>query len=967
MRVRACFIIVVLLALSAPSPPALATTPPTGFEEQVLTSGTLGGPTAVAFAPDGRKFVAQKSGLVRVVLANGTVRSTALLDLRAKVNSYSDRGLLGIATDKDFTVNGYLYLLYVYELLPATPDTDAPMVSRLTRVTVKADNTVENPSDPETVILGKDVSAPCPMPDNTRDCIPADYKWHVIGTVRVDPVDGTLWLGNGDTHAPVVDSQSYRPYDEHSLAGKIIHIDQEGRGLPNHPFCPEDTDLTHTCTKIYAKGFRNPFRFTLRPGKGPVVGDVGNAHQEELDLVRPGQNYGWPCYEGTIRTPMYDQEARCKQEYAKEGTAEAAAAPAWSYPRGSGAAIVAGPMYTGTQYPHEYRGDIFVGDYVQRWIKRLDVDADDRVTGVTDFALDWPTGVDLQAMPDTGDLAYVDLGYGGGVAAVRRFVYTGSVNGPPAARVSATPTSGMAPLHVQFRGADSSDPDGDALTYDWAFGDGTPNSSDVNPSHTYATDGDYTATLTVSDGHGNRDSATIRMTVGNSAPTVTIVSPGNESLYRNGEAVVLEGSAADAEDGALADAGYQWEVRLHHATHVHEFSTPSGASANLVPTRDHDADSYYEIRLTVTDSGGLQTTKAINIRPQTSRLTLASSPPGAPIGYADQNDEPAPFTKVAAVGFIAPVAAAESFVRDGTTYEFAGWSDGGAAQHPITVPAVDTTLTATYSSVGSSSVTLHPEADAQVREASPTTNYATWRLRVDGGADPDVDSYLRFTIPSSDRSISRAVLRLYATSGTVNGPAVYTTGTDWTEAGITWANRPARTSDATDKKGVIAANSWVEFDVTALVRSFGTHNFVLATISSDGADFNSREAAADKPQLVVTLSDSAPPPPPPPPPPPADTTAPTAVTVTAKAATGPRVDLSWTAATDDVGVTRYEVHRRLRGGLSWTMIATRDTTVRSYTDSAVSPSTTYDYQVRAFDAAENSASSAVVSVKTRRS
>jgi len=143
------------LALLAAAP-AGATTLPAGFAEADLSTGSLNSPTGVAFAPDGRKFVTEKSGRVRVVAANGAVVSTPLLDIRAKVNAYSDRGLLGIATDKDFASNGYLYLLYVYELNPMIQDTDAPMVSRLTRVTVRADNTLVNPSSPETVILGKE-------------------------------------------------------------------------------------------------------------------------------------------------------------------------------------------------------------------------------------------------------------------------------------------------------------------------------------------------------------------------------------------------------------------------------------------------------------------------------------------------------------------------------------------------------------------------------------------------------------------------------------------------------------------------------------------------------------------------------------------------------------------------------------------------------------------------------------------
>ena len=950
---RAVLVVGLVLALHAS--PAAATTLPNGFVEESLTTGTLGSATAVAFAPDGRQFITEKSGRVRVVLANGTVQSTPLLDLRSKVNSASDRGLLGIAADKDFATNGYLYLLYVYELNPLSPDTDSPMVSRLTRITVRSDNTLENPSNPETVILGTDVSGPCPQPDNLRDCIPADYKWHVIGTVRSDPVDGTLWLGNGDTHAPLVDGTSYRPYDERSLAGKIIHIDRQGRGLPGHPFCPTDSDLTHNCTKVYAKGFRNPFRFTLRPGKGPIVGDVGNDHREELDLVKPGGNYGWPCYEGDIRTPLYDQETRCQQEYAKEGTADAATAPNWSYGQTSttGASIVAGPVYEGTRYPAEYRGDIFVGDYVQGWVKRLDIDSSERVTAVHDFGSEWGAGVDLQAQPGTGDITYVDLGWGDALpAAVRKFVYTGSVNAAPTARVSASPTSGQAPLSVSFTGSASSDPDGDPLTYQWTFGDGSTSAA-ADPTHTYSENGQYTSTLTVSDGNGQSDSESVTITVGNTAPTASITAPATESTFRAGQSVALQGAATDAEDASIPQSAYQWRVVLHHADHLHEFATPTGSATSFVPTTDHDADSYYEIRLTVTDSGGLQNTTVVNIRPQTSNLTLASSPPGAPIGYGGQADAPAPFTKVAAVGYLATISAAPSFVKDGVTYQFEGWSDGGAAQHAISVPAADTTLTATY--VAAPGVTLAPEADARVEEATATTNYGSSSfLRSDAGADPDVETYLRFAVPSGQGAVESARLRVFAYTGTANGPAAYTSSNSWSENAITWGTRPARTGTATDDKGTIGANTWVEYDVSSLITTAGTHSLVLAGTSSDGVDFRSKEASADRPLLVVTFAAGGG----------GDTTPPTAPALTATAPSSSQVDLSWTAATDDVGVAGYVVERRLSGGTSWATIATLAAAATAYADLSVSPSTAYEYRVTASDAAGNRTASNIVALTT---
>ncbi len=139
---------------------------------------------------------------------------------------------------------------------------------------------------------------------------------------------------------------------------------------------------------------------------------------------------------------------------------------------------------------------------------------------------------------------------------------------------------------------------------------------------------------------------------------------------------------------------------------------------------DHDADSYYEIRLTVTDSGGLKHTSSVDIRPETSNFTLASSPAGAPLDYIGAQSGAAPFTREAAVGYRTTVAAAESFVRDGVTYRFASWSDGGARQHEVTIPVADTTLTANYTAAGTggtvNTVAFTPEADTWVdSSASP--------------------------------------------------------------------------------------------------------------------------------------------------------------------------------------------------------------------------------------------------------
>jgi fibronectin type 3 domain-containing protein len=247
----------------------------------------------------------------------------------------------------------------------------------------------------------------------------------------------------------------------------------------------------------------------------------------------------------------------------------------------------------------------------------------------------------------------------------------------------------------------------------------------------------------------------------------------------------------------------------------------------------------------------------------------------------------------------------------------------------------------------SSNGTILPSADAMVQEASASTNFGTsTALRVDGGSDPDVQTYFRFPVSGLSGTVQSAKLRVYATSPTADGPAVYTTADTWGETSITWGNKTALVGSGVGKLGSIGSNAYAEFDVTSLISGNGTYDFVLAGTSTDGVDFQSREAA-NKPQLVITTTGSG------------DTQNPTDPTgLTATAVSLSRVDLAWTASTDDVGVTNYEIFRD--GSLLTTVGA-----VTSYSDTTVAPNTSYAYKVRAMDAATNrSGFSAVANATT---
>jgi chitodextrinase len=202
----------------------------------------------------------------------------------------------------------------------------------------------------------------------------------------------------------------------------------------------------------------------------------------------------------------------------------------------------------------------------------------------------------------------------------------------------------------------------------------------------------------------------------------------------------------------------------------------------------------------------------------------------------------------AMVGTVGAVTAyPDTTVRAGTTYDYQvrAVDAAGNESGPSETRSVRTPVTVRFTAA----------ADARVEQANPASSHGTSpTLRTDGGADPDVETYLRFEVSGVTGPIASAKLRLRTGSDTADGPAVYRT--DWTglETTITWNNRPARTSAATDDKARIGSSTWIEYDVKPLVAGDGVHSFVLATGSSDGIDFRSREYSdvTRRPELVLT-------------------------------------------------------------------------------------------------------------------
>jgi glucose/arabinose dehydrogenase/chitodextrinase len=509
---------------------AAAATLPTGFVETLVTNG-LTNPTAMALAPDGRLFVSEQAGTLRVI-KNDTLLAAPFVTFA--VDSTGQRGLLGVALDPDFASNQFVYAYHT--------TSTAPTHNRIVRFTANGDVALAGSM---VVILDLDN---------------VNATSHNGGGLHFGP-DGKLYASSGENSNPA-NAQTLA-----NLFGKILRLNPDGTIPTDNPFFATATGLNRA---IWALGLRNPVTVAFQPGTGRVfihdVGDDGVSAWEEINDGVAGANYGWPQTEGP-----------------NPPGSPGVTYPIVSYAHNVGTCgITGGAFYNppSSTFPADYQGKYLFSDYCGGVIRRLNpVDGTD-----TGFATDIVGPIALQVAAN-GDLYY--LSWGDGLLRVRNTVnqppvansqsvttnentakaitltgsdpengaltftvltqpahgvlsgtapnltytpatnYSGpdsftfqvsdpstlssapatvsitvtAVNQPPVASFTVTPPSGSAPLPVSVDASASVDPDGTIASYAWDFGDGTTGTG-VTASHTYANAGSYTVTLTVTDDKG---------------------------------------------------------------------------------------------------------------------------------------------------------------------------------------------------------------------------------------------------------------------------------------------------------------------------------------------------------------------------------------------------------------------------------------------------------------------------------
>ncbi|WP_020604690.1 PQQ-dependent sugar dehydrogenase [Spirosoma spitsbergense] len=339
---------------------------PDGFSQQLVANG-FNQPNVIAFAPDGRVFVAEQGGALRVI-KNGSLLTAPFVGI--SVDSEGERGLIGLTLDPNFASNQYVY---VYYTVPSTP-----RHNRVSRFTANGDVAV---SGSELVLLDLD---------------PLSATNHNGGSLSFGK-DGKLYVGVGENAVPT----NAQTLENH--LGKILRINADGSIPTDNPFPTGSLSRQ----RIWAYGLRNPYTIAIQPGTGKIfVNDVGqNTYEEINDATTGGLNFGWPNAEGSSSNPAYNN-------------------PLFSYPHGagdgSGCAITGGTFFNPptTNYPTSFVGRYFYQDLCNQWINVIDVSGSGATrapfgTGLAGLPVGLSTGLD-------GNLYYLSLSDN----ALYRIIYT---------------------------------------------------------------------------------------------------------------------------------------------------------------------------------------------------------------------------------------------------------------------------------------------------------------------------------------------------------------------------------------------------------------------------------------------------------------------------------------------------------------------------------------------------------------
>ncbi len=545
--------------------------------------------------------------------------------------------------------------------------------------------------------------------------------------------------------------------DPTALGGTIIRIDpMTGLAAPGNPLGGQPDP---NAQRIIAMGLRNPFRFNFHPSTGDIwSSDIGWQTFEEINRIPvrtgPGSvpaNMGWPCYEGpdsatigynplpaTFGLPSFSlcntltgypqgDQRRAIPSYFQYSRQDPLRGPGFEtdprlFPRDpQGNVLPAGrncDRYTTSTsgvafadrraFPEKYHEALFFADYAQDCIWVLPVGPDRNPSPARLEFVAAHGAVELETGPD-GAIYYVAFNPADGSEGRIGRLQAGST----VAIATANPTSGPEPLTVTFDAGGSFDAPGRGLLYAWDLDGDTQydEASGRTAVWTYESPGQVTVRLRVTDTNGVQAFTSVIISPGDGPPAVQLTIGGRQP-WLVGDTLSFNVTASDVRDGPIPASSIVVDIGILHCVqsptgetgcHRHFLHTLTGVTTGTFVAPAHEWPASIDVQVRAIDSSDLPGTASARLDPAVGTIRLESIPAGAAL-TVETESKAAPFDHTAIAGGRITVGAAPTTTVNGQSWNFAGWSDGGAASHPITVSAgINATLVARYLPPGGAS------------------------------------------------------------------------------------------------------------------------------------------------------------------------------------------------------------------------------------------------------------------------
>ncbi|MFM7024329.1 MAG: discoidin domain-containing protein [Flavobacteriales bacterium] len=656
---RSLFLAALLTLLGGVSANLLAQLP-TGFVARKLTTNNIKECVKIEHAPDGRIFMAERSGALKV-LKDGVVTTITTVN----TTTADEQGFLGMALHSSFAQNGKLYVYY----------TSADKTKHYLDVIV--------------------LDAASQIVSNTRlmefDPILAGY--HNGGAMVFKNGYLYLCIGESNTQQQAQLLDTYR--------GKVLRLLDDGQPAPGNPYY-NVAGASRQKQSIWAIGMRNPWSMSMDPVSGKLfVGNVGGGYEEINDVTTPdpakNYDYGWGTagQSGPGQSSGTILPAFC---YNKTNWYTPTANGAWNAP--SSCAITTALFFNpaNTNYPNEYKNKFYFGDWCHDWLRSIDPNnpsagfQEPFLSSALHRILGLSVGID-------GNIYYSEYA---GTGNIWRLEYTLSntpivVNQPTSQTIYAqdavsfsVSASGTGPLSYKWQKNGVDIPGATSSTY-------TIGSAAVSDG------GNYKAIVYNAYGEAISSEAVLTVKPYNAIPVADIITPLSSNTASVLDVINYSGDATDAEDGTLPASAFEWEVRVFHkdcgaCEHWH----PGPAATDGVKSGSFIADNggetsanvWFRLILRVTDSEGRVGIDSVDLQPNKVVLTVNSNRPGLQVAIGSSSNTP--YTKTQVVNNATNMTAISPQTFGDTVYTFSSWDHGGPASQNFRVPNVNTTYKANF-------------------------------------------------------------------------------------------------------------------------------------------------------------------------------------------------------------------------------------------------------------------------------